>query len=688
MARSKAETLAEVHEEALREFNLSWSAQYEIRLQCMQDRRFVSVPGAQWEGDLQEQFANRPRFEVNKVHMSVMRIFNEYRNNRIGVDFRAKDGGATDDVADVFDGLYRADERECNAQEAYDNAFDEAVSGGMGAWRLRADYEDEEDEEDERQRIRIEPIYDADSSVYFDVDAKRQDKNDAIRCWVVSSMSRAAYEEKYGQPPTDWPKPANTIQFNWYTPDVCYIAEYYKIEEERKTVNIWRLEAADEEVKLDEGDEQEETLKIQGYILARQKKIKRKRVHKYLMDGARIIEDCGRIAGKCIPIIPVYGKRAFIDNVERIQGHVRLTTDLMRLYNMLISLLAEISVHSPIEKPIFTPEQIQGHEMNWGRDNIDRPAYQLINPITNIDGSVMPAGPIAFTKPPAIPPGLAALMQLCNLDMKELLGSAEAGEKMQANISAKAIELVQNRLDMQTFIYMDNMSKAMRRCGEIWLYMARDLYDEEGRQMKAVGVDGGESDIEIMKPVMKEGVVSYENNLAGGRYDVVVDVGPSFTTRRDGTVRALSGVLQFAQDPSERAAITGVILQNLDGEGLQDIKDWNRKRLVGMGVVKPTEEEQKQIDEAQANAQPDPQSQFLTAEAGKSEALAQKAIADTTKVLAEAEKTQAQTQQILSTIDSDKIEQILKMLEAMKPAEQPALAAESPTSAPAQTVPA
>lgn len=673
MARSNAEKLAEIHEEALQEFNLAWSAQYEIRLQCTQDRRFVSVPGSSWEGDLEAQFANRPRFEVNKIHMAVMRIFNEYRNNRISVDFRAKDGGATEDVADVFDGLYRSDERECNAQEAYDNAFDEAVSGGMGAWRLRADYEDEEDEEDERQRIKIEPIYDADSSVYYNVDAKRQDKSDATRCWVISSMSRAAYEEKYGEAPSDFPKSESMVHFDWYTPDVCYVAEYYRVEEERKTINIWRLEAADEEVKLDEGDEGEEALKIQGFILARQKKVKRKRVRKYIMDGARIIEDCGRIAGKCIPIIPVYGKRAFIDNVERIQGHVRLTTDLMRLYNMLISLLAEISVHSPIEKPIFTPEQIQGHELNWAKDNIDRPAYQLINPITNIDGSVMPAGPIAFTKPPAIPPGLAALLQLCNIDMKELLGGAEQGEQLQANISAKAIELVQNRLDMQTFIYMDNMSKAMRRCGEIWLYMAQDLYDEEGRKMKTVATDGGESEIEIMRPIMVDGgVAAYENNLAEGRYDLVVDVGPSFTTRRDGTVRALSGVLQFAQDPSERAAITGVILQNLDGEGLQDIKDWNRKRLVNMGVVKPNEEEQKQMAEAQANAAPDPQAQFLAAESEKSQALAQKAVADTTVALANAEKIQAETNEILSKIDMSKLDQILKLLEATKTEQQPA----------------
>jgi len=679
MSKTKEERLADVHAEALLEFNRAYSPQQEVRLQCLQDRRFVSIPGAQWEDSLREQFANRPRFEVNKIHMSVMRIFNEYRNNRVSVDFRAKDNGATEDVADIMDGLYRADEQECNAQEAYDNAFDEGVSGGMGAWRVRAKYEDEEDEEDDKQRICMEPIYDADSSVYYDADAKRQDKRDATRCWVISSMSLAAFTEEHGDA-SSFQKDGTLVEFDWFTPDVAYIAEYYRVEEKRKTLLVYRFVPTKEEVKVEESDEDEiERLTAQGYILARRKKITTKRVHKYIMSGDRILEDCGYIAGKCIPIIPFYGKRAFVDNVERIQGHVRLTTDLMRLYNMLISLLAEISVYSPIEKPIFTPEQMQGHENAWSRDSIDRPAYQLINAITGIDGSPIPAGPIGYVKPPQIPQALAALMQLCNVDMQELLGAQGGAEEVVSNISAKAVELIQTRLDMQTFIYMDNFAKAMKRCGEVWKGMAQELYDEESREMKTVGVDGSEDTIELMKPVMEDGKTTKENDLTAGRFDVVTDVGPSFVTRRDGTVRALSGVLQYTQDPQERAAITGVIFQNLDGEGLGDLKEWNRRRLISMGVIKPTDEEKAELDAAAANAAPDPQAQFLEAEAGKSRALAQKAEADTTvslanaqKIQAETDKTQAQTNEILKKIGALDIDTLLKLVEAHKSSAEPA----------------
>jgi hypothetical protein len=107
---------------------------------------FLFACGAQWEGPLADQYENKPKFEVNKIMLSVIRIVNEYRNNRITVDYVSKDGTDNDKLAEVCDGLYRADEQASVADEAYDNAFEEAVGGGIGAWRLRTVYEDEEDE--------------------------------------------------------------------------------------------------------------------------------------------------------------------------------------------------------------------------------------------------------------------------------------------------------------------------------------------------------------------------------------------------------------------------------------------------------------------------------------------------------------------------------------------------------------
>ena len=143
----KADRLAKIHETAKKQFDKAQCAVADERQQCLEDRRFYSIAGAQWEGKLGEQFENKPKFEVNKIHLAVIRIINEYRNNRIGVNFISKDGVSNDDLADTCAKLYRADEQDSGADEAYDNAFEEAVGGGFGAWRLRAEYEDEDDED-------------------------------------------------------------------------------------------------------------------------------------------------------------------------------------------------------------------------------------------------------------------------------------------------------------------------------------------------------------------------------------------------------------------------------------------------------------------------------------------------------------------------------------------------------------
>ena len=103
------------------------------------------------------------------------------------------------DLPETCNGLFRATEVDSSAEEAYDNAFEEAVTGGFGALRLRNEYEDEYDGESDEQRICIEPIYDADSSVYFDLNAKRQDKADAKRCFVITALTREDYEAEWGR---------------------------------------------------------------------------------------------------------------------------------------------------------------------------------------------------------------------------------------------------------------------------------------------------------------------------------------------------------------------------------------------------------------------------------------------------------------------------------------------------------
>ncbi len=655
------------------EFDTIQSTMRDERLQCLEDRRFYSISGAQWEGNLYEQYLNKPKFEVNKVHLSVMRIINEYRNNRITVDFVSKDGTDDDKMADVCDGLFRSDEQDSGANEAYDNAFEEAVGGGFGAFRLRAVYEDEYDEENEKQRIRIEPIYDADTTVFFDLDAKRQDKSDARMCYVLTAMTPDAYREVWEDDPTTWPKGIEQVAFDWATPDVVYVAEVYRVEEASELIRIFQtLDGQEEkysEKDFEQDPELETMLEAVGTKEVRQRRVKRRKVRKYIMSGSKVLEDSGYIAGDQIPIIPVYGKRWFVDNVERCMGHVRLAKDAQRLKNMQLSKLGEISALSTVEKPIFTPEQVAGHEMMWSEDNLRNYPYLLLNTVTDANGGETLAGPVGYTKPPQIPPALAGLLQITEQDMSDLLGKPDAAEEVVSNISGKAVELIQQRLDMQTFIYMSNMSKAVKRCGEVWLSMARDIVVEPGRKMKSVGLGGELSSIEIGKPMLnpKTGEVEYENDLSNAKFDVAVDVGPASATKRSATVRALLGMIQIAPDPETQQVLTSMAMMNMDGEGIGEVRAYFRDKLIKMGVIQPTEQEgEKLLAEMQAAQQPDPQALYLQAAAMEAQAKAGQAQANTEYTLARAEETRAKTVEVLAGIQQKERTNVVETAKALQ----------------------
>jgi hypothetical protein len=674
MARlSTDQRLANIHSEAITQFDDVQSALRDERLQCLQDRRFYSLAGAQWEGPLWDQYENKPKFEVNKIMLAVIRVVNEYRNNRITVDFVSKDGAENDKLAEVCDGLYRADEQASVADEAYDNAFEEAVGGGIGAWRLRTVYEDEENDEDDRQRIRIEPIFDADSSVFFDLGAKRQDKSDAKYCYVVTSMTRQTYTETYNDNPTDWPKIIHQSEFDWCTPDVVYVAEYYKVEEKTETIRIFAAIDGTEErytqADFTNDESLEETLAAIGSREVRQKKVKRKRVRKYVLSGGRVLEDAGYIAGKCIPIVVVYGKRWFVDNVERCMGHVRLAKDAQRLKNMQLSKLGEISALSSVEKPILMPEQVAGHQMMWAEDNLKDYPYLLINPITDQNGNQAISGPVAYTKSPQIPPAMAALLQITETDMQDILGNQQGADKMVSGMSGKAVEMIQTRVDGQSFIYMSNFAKGMKRCGEIWLSMARDIYTEDKRKMKTVAPSGDSGVVELMQPTIDQetGEIVMENDMSSATFDVIADVGPSSSSKRQATVRALTGMLQITQDPETAQVITAMAMMNMEGEGISDANAYFRKKLLRMGVLKPTDAEQEEMMAEMQGKPQDPNAVYLQAAAEEATAKAAKARADTVETVAAAELKRAQTMKTLSEVDMESQDHALKMMEVIAP---------------------
>ncbi len=669
-------------------FDRAYSPQQDVREKCIEATRFARVPGGQWEGataagsKLNEQFERYPKFEINKVATELNRIIAEYRNNRITVKFRPGDKEASEELANKLNGLFRADYEETDGGEACDNAFDDAATGGFGCFRLTSMLVNEYDPMDERQRIAIEPIYDPSRSVWFDPDAKKYDKSDAMWAFCMYSLSPEKYEAEYGKTPpasldittmTSW-------EYDWFAPEVVYIAKYYEVRKESVDVISYQQPITGEIATYDSDQiaDIEDELAMAGFVEVARRSVKRRRVYVSVVDGDNFLEKPRRIPGEHIPLIPVYGKRWFIDDIERVEGHIAKAMDPQRLYNLQVSMLADTAAQDPSAIPIVGMEQIRGLEKHWEDRNKKRPTFLPLREVKDKSGNIIaPATPAGYTQPAVMNQALAALLQQTSADIQEVTGGSQAMQQMPSNVAQETVNNLMNRSDMASFIYLDNMAKSLKRAGEVWLSMAREVYGSD-REVRVVNEDGTD-DIALMNAQVVDrqtGNVVALNDLSTGRYDVTVDVGPSYTARRDATVSVLTNVLgtMLPNDPM-RPVIQGIILDNTDGEGLDDVKEFNRKQLLISGAVKPrNEEEAKMVAMAQQAQQQQPSPDMVAAMAQDKLANAEMMKAENQRADIQVKAFKAQTDaqvaaakvvEILASADSKQKEDIREALKLL-----------------------
>jgi hypothetical protein len=654
--------LAKLHDRALRRFDSVAIPQQELRAQSLEARRFVTIPGAMWEGAWGEQFENAPRPEVDKITKSLEKIETDYRENRLTVDFVPANDMADEDTAETLDGMHRADSYHFKAQQGRDNAFQEAIRGGFGAYRLTTEYADPDDPDDEAQRVNPGlVIVDADQSVYFDGASKLYDKSDANWAFVIVADPRAEAEDKWGAANiSPWPLRNWSYGFDWYAPDIVRTAEYYeaeKVPDVRITlVNkltdekqaFWQSEIEASEVKdlVDQGWEKTE------------RKSQRPRVHKYILNGTKVLRDCGYIAGDMIPIVPVYGRRDWVDNMERWRGHVGKKMDRQRIYNASIAKVTETQSLAPYEVPIVYAQQMAGYVTgpdgtqitiaeHWARGNIDRSPFRVILPMFDEDGKIIPMGALGKIEPPQVQPATAALLQISSADLTD---DDQNADEVKANTSADAMDIAASRVDAKSGIYLDNMRQSIQREAEVYLAMAREVYFEEGRKVDTLTMDGQDGTATLAEPMIDTNkVYKIRNDLSRGKYKVVADVQESTTTKRQKTVRqnmeiaTIAKDLQGTQDLAAAALLNAVM--NQDGEGMQSMQKFARNKLIELGVEQPTPEEQAQITAAsQQQQQPSPADQALAAQAEKLAADAKLSGAKTVDALAAAHLKGAQAE--------------------------------------------
>jgi Phage P22-like portal protein len=650
----------DVLERALRRFDECSQPQLEMREQSLQARRCISIPGAMWEGEFGDPFENRIRLEIPKIKRGLLKIYTDYQQSRLVPNFRPAGGESDDGTAATMDGVHRADSARFGAQEARDNAFFEAVTGGMGAYRLCNEYDDEYDPDNDHQRINPGAlIADADQCVFFDHNSRRYDKADARFAFVVHEYTPDAFTEEHGEDlATDWPDPSwgTHYQFDWFEPDVVRVVEYYEKVEKREKLHIFSNALTEETERFwasDLDDAMRAELLSTGWTETFQRR-KRAVVHKYVLTGAEVLEGPTRMPGGNIPIVPVYGHRAFVDGIERFTGYVHDRLDSQRLYNAAVSRIAETFGQSMQDTPIFTPGQVAGHEQLWADRVINRPPYLLINPETDpATGDPIAVGPIGTLSPPNVGPADATLLQIANNDLLE--DAQDGADEVKANVSAEAMDVAAARVDARSGPFIDNNRKSVQREGEIYLPMAREIYTEPGRKVETMTEDGGDGTAELFEvytdPASKEPKV--RNDFSRGKYKVVASVTEATATRRDKTVKMALAVAEKAiavqaMDLATASVLTAIA--NVDGEGIKELQDFARNKGLQIGLHKPNEDEAKQLEDAAQ--QPDPNSELIAAQAQALQAQAADAAASAAKKQAEIPLTEAKTIETLAKAQS------------------------------------
>lgn len=622
------------HAKALKDFDQTFSDSEGMRKEMMETQRFVRVPKAQWEGSTVagfefdgDRFDKYPRFTLNKVAKEIKRLVGEYRRNRISTKFRPASETTSEELADKLNGKLRADMNETQGGEALDNAYDEGLAGGMGCFRLDAPLVDEFDPGNEDRRVGFYPVYDAATSVYFDPNSKSYDRSDALWAIELFGMDKNAFEEQYpGKSTAPIDREDSATRFDWTKADLIYVARYYRIRVEPTEITEYKNTVTQDTAIYDKeqlaDEEIQNLLSDEVYEKGKTRKVKRRRVYCGIMSGREWLEKPERIPGNYIPLIPFYADRAFVDGQERIKGHATDALDAQRLENLMVSMLADTATQSagdniPIIDVGMIPSGLMHH---WENRNTKRPAFLPMQSLRDKNGAVVAQAQVSqFTPPTQISPALAALLQYTSNTIPEITG-ASGVQNIPSNIATDTVDALFERLDGQSFLYMDNLAKSLRHAGNVWLAMAREVYGTE-KSVRIVKEDGTD-EVVLLNGKITDRDTGQDiglDDLTVSKFEVTSDVGKSYATGRRMLADKLLQLLPIIPPGTpQQSIVLGMLLDALDGEGMEDFKKWNRKQLIEAGVVKPaTQQEEQQLQQAQqaaAEAAQQPNAEMVAAQ--------------------------------------------------------------------------
>jgi len=542
--------------EARERYDLANEAWGEMHRQALDDIKFARL-GEQWPDDVlkKRQQENRPALTINRLPGFIRQVVNDSRQSKPAIKVRPVDDGSDPETAEVLSGLIRHIEYASDAQVAYDTALECAVTSGFGFFRINVGYlhDDVWDRE-----LRVERIANP-LSVMWDPASMAADSSDWEFAFVSDMLMVEDFKRRFpGAEVSDWQGEKDDT---WVTKDQVRVAEYWRREEVKR--KILRLSDGTG-LPEDRYTENKDLFDIAGLTVTGTRDAKSHKVMQYLLSGA---EELSKLEwrGRYIPVVPVYGDEVVAEGKRYFISLIRPARDAQRMYNYWRTTATELVALSP-KAPWIGPR---------GAFNVDTDKWNSAN--TDSHSYIEYDGPVPPQRQPfdGVPAG--ALQEALNAsdDLKSIMGMYDASLGARSNeTSGKAIMARQREGDVATFHFADNLGRAIRHAGRVLIDLIPSVYSGP-RVLRIMGVDGAVETVQANQPFEKGGMQKM-HDLTVGRYDVTVDIGPSYTSKRQEAAEQMISMIQAYPDI---APIVGDILaKNLDWPEADEIA----KRLQAM----------------------------------------------------------------------------------------------------------
>ena len=532
------------------------------RVEALDDLKFAG--GDQWPVEIQNsrRLESRPYLTINKIDAYCRQITNQQRQQRPRMKAHGMNDQSDEKVAEIITGICRHIENQSDADSAYDNAFDFAVRMGWGYWRITHDYPTPDSFDQEIYIKRIENPF----MVYFDPNSNEPDGSDAEKCLITEVISKESFRKMY--PGADdgggfTPRGTGDSQSEWITREDIRVAEYFYTEMKRM-----KLLLLSDGTTCYEDEKPSESMMLEAgvYVVSKRETIK-KQIKWCKLTGMQILEQRDW-PGKHIPVVPVYGQQLIVDSKKKKFGLTRMAKDPQRMYNFWSTALTESVALAPKAKFLLAEGQDEGHEMEWNTANIkSMPVLRYKQ--TDSEGRPAPTPTRIQPEPP--PTGMVTALEGLNADLKAVVGIYDPAQLPNGQQSGKAINGMQQQTDMTNFHYYDNLTRSIRQTGRIILDLIPKIYDKE-RVLRIIGADGKGELVTLNQRAMDDqGVEKVLNDVTVGQYDVVMETGPGYASKRQEAVESMVQMLQIDQQLMQQAG--DLVFRNMDFPGADIIAD-------------------------------------------------------------------------------------------------------------------